>query len=129
VTHPYYSTEDICALAPGVTPRKLNYWCNHGSGIFDVAHTTPGSGRHRIFDSEDLRVAQVLGHVSFSISQTFSANCSVALARDVAQAVRSGQAYADIRLSSDVGITVDIEAIVRDVAVLQEQKLQRQGAR
>lgn len=55
---------DLIRHCPGLTYRKLDYWCK--GGAFGPIHASAPAGTRRRFTDDDLRVAQIINRVSLA---------------------------------------------------------------
>lgn len=95
----------------GLTPRKLDCWCNEG--IFRPQNIHPGSGHRRAFTDEDVLVAIVLGRLSVDLALLFGDMVgSWVLYREVAEQVRAGRP--GIRFEFPHGLTLIIPVVIEE---------------
>jgi hypothetical protein len=104
VTYGWRQVSDLC---PGLTHRKLNYWCI--CGLFGPEQQGLGSGSRRRFTAEDVVVLRAIDRVSVALVST-GGRCGgdTELYRDVAAQVRAGVREVRIRLTDHVTLTVDV---------------------
>lgn len=106
VQTPSYSTHQTAVLA-GVTFRQLDHWSRRGVlGEMD----TPGSGRRRRFNDDDVRLFRVLGRVSsmaMSLFGTIHAG-STELYAEIASVLRANPDAVWLVVSAD-GVSAENE--------------------
>lgn len=102
------STE-LVETTPGLTYRKLDFWCRHG--VFGNEKIDPGSGYRREFSEVEVRIARIVNRLSEVLGMwTGRRGGAMSIYRAVAQQVRDGvQVSAVVQLGGGCVLVVDIE--------------------
>lgn len=103
------NAKDLMEAVPGLSYRKLDYWCENG--VFGGEQREPGSGEHRRFEPVDLDIAKVVDAFSASLA-SLGLRGNVWLYRQIADDVRSGHAEIVLAMSPGVSLHIDIEEIL-----------------
>jgi hypothetical protein len=102
-----YGWQDVRELCPGLTHRKLNYWCM--CGLFGPEQQGLGSGSRRRFTAEDIVVLRAIDRVSVALSTVDRrGGGSADLYAEVAAQVRAGAREVRVRLGDHVTLTVNV---------------------
>jgi hypothetical protein len=105
------NSTELIARTPGLTHRKLDFWCHRG--VFgDAKSAGGGSGSRRDFDETEVTIAQVLARLSDSFGGwTGRRGGSVEIYRAVAEQIRDGQeTSATVQLGGGTVLIVPLEA-------------------
>lgn len=99
------NSTDLISTSPGLTHRRLDYWCDHG--VFGDTKARPGRGTRRDFDAEDVLVARTLARVSYAMrTWRLGPGSSVGLYRHIAAQVREG---GDVTVTLAPGIRLSVD--------------------
>ena len=100
------NSKELVEACPGLTYRKLDFWCNRG--VFGEQKAVGSLRRH--FDDDEERVARVLGRVSAAFGQWSGGKGGfVGVYREIAVQVAAGAPQAVVKLNEGVSIVVDVE--------------------
>lgn len=105
----HLTSQELISRCPGLTYRKLDYWCK--GGCFGEQHTSAGSGTRRQFTEQDLRVAQIINRVSLAFQTKRGGHADlVALYASVGQVARhlNGQ-NGNIQIPLGPGVSLDVQ--------------------
>lgn len=105
------NSTELIANTPGLTHRKLDFWCHRG--VFGSAKSVGGgSGSRREFDDTEVHIARVLARLSDSFGGwTGRRGGSVEIYRAVAEQIRSGELIsATVQLGGGAVLIVPLEA-------------------
>lgn len=97
---------DLINRCPGLTYRKLDYWCR--GGCFGPAHAEAPAGTRRRFTDSDLHVAQVINRVSLAFQTDRGGHADlVTVYAAISEAARHYTAPIRIVLGPGVELHVD----------------------
>lgn len=101
-----YSSQDLIDECPGLTYRKLDYWCR--GGCFGPAQALAGKGTRRKFTESDRQIAHIISRVSQAFETERGGHAGlVTLYNAVADAAR-GQSTTHIHIPLSAGVTLQV---------------------
>lgn len=113
-----YTSQDVLNQCPGLTYRKLDYWCK--GGCFGPEHALTGTGTRRRFSEHDLYVAQVINRVSLAFQTERGGHSDLvtlyAAVSDAARRVRELAEPIRIRLAAGIELHVTVPELAEQTA-------------
>lgn len=107
MTQAQLTSQDIIHGCPGLTYRKLDYWCK--GGCFGPEHAVTGTGTRRRFTEGDLQVARVINRVSLAFQTERGGHADlVSLYSAVSHAARLSSDENPIRIPLAPGIELHV---------------------
>lgn len=98
---------DLIHHCPGLTYRKLDYWCK--GGAFGTVHANAPAGTRRRFTEDDLRVAQIINRVSLAFQTDRGGHADlVNLYAAIGNAVRDATNPIRVELAPGIQLHVDL---------------------
>lgn len=98
---------DLIHHCPGLTYRKLDYWCK--GGCFGDAHAQAPSGTRRHFTADDLRLAQIINRVSLAFQTDKGGHADlVNLYTAIGVAARDADSPISVELAPGIELCVDV---------------------
>lgn len=98
---------DLIHQCPGLTYRKLDYWCK--GGCFGDNHANAPAGTRRRFTGADLRIAQIINQVSLAFQTDKGGHADlVNLYTAVGIAARDTDSPIRVELAPGIELCVDV---------------------
>lgn len=108
------TSQDIISRCPGLTYRKLDYWCK--GGCFGPEHALTGTGGRRRFDEDDVLIARIINRVSLAFQTERGGHADlVTVYEAVARAVRSFDTSIE-RVTVPLAAGVELRVTVPELA-------------